>query len=249
MLWLGVALALVGARRAWRPLLPWLLWIAGTSVLLAKSWPLADAWRLQLLVMPGWLAVSALGLSARLARPALLGGVVGLVALPLAWQRLDFARHDEWRWLARVVPTLPQGAALRFHDHGTAGATHKARDMAIVLATLRPGLVQVADSAEPPRSGQLVLMGLSCFESAVRDEAGAVQVHRAADGCPQAADAGCVLAPVDEAWVSARTDLDTRVDPERVVDGRLRLGIYRLEGCRQEEPGEVGPVNAPPSAP
>ncbi|MCK6502825.1 glycosyltransferase family 39 protein [Myxococcota bacterium] len=248
LLWVGVALALASARRAWRPLAPWVLWVLGTGVLLAKSWPLADAWRLQLLAMPGWLALAAWGLAPRLSRPALLAAAVGLVGLPLAWQRLDFARHAEWRWLARVVPTLPQGPALRYDDGSRAELQDKARDMAVVLSTLRPGLVQVAASSAPPQTGQLVLLGLTCFESEVTVERGEVRARRPADGCPQAA-AACTLVPVDEVWVPARSDLDGRIDPAWVEDGRLRLGIYRLEGCAEPAGSSGATLSAPPSAP
>ena len=248
VLWVGVAAALAGAWRAPRPLLPWLAWVLGTGVLLTKSWPLADAWRLQLLAMPGWVALAALGLAPRLRRPWLQELVVGLVALPLAWQRLDFARHQEWRWLARVVPTLPADAVLRVEELGGAAFPDRARLMGVVLVSMRPGLRLVAptasssasSSASPPQDGQLVLRGVACFERPVGPLDPAVA---AAEGC-MAAQRLCRLAPLHEVDVDPRSDLDGLIDPRWLQpDGRLRLGLYRLEGCRTEA------VSDQPSAP
>lgn len=209
-------LALLGLRHP-RPAAPWALWLSGTAVLLAKSWPEADALRLQMLAAPGWIGLAAVGLSRPLApRPLLVVPVIGLLALPLSWARFDLARHQEWRWLAEVVPTLPEGSVLRLDSR-----LGRAPSMALVLQTIGPRVEVLTADRLAPADGQLVLIGLTCFEGAPGE---------ALDGCA-ALRGSCQGEELAATWVDARTDLDTRVEPRWQDRGRLRVSVQRLHRC------------------
>lgn len=209
-------LALWGLLRP-RQAAPWALWVLGTAFLLAKSWPQADALRLQLLAAPGWIGLAAVGLAPPLERrPLLLVPVIGLLALPLSWARFDLARHQEWRWLAQVVPALPEGSILRLESR-----MGRSLGMAQVLEAMAPTARVFSAEQLSPAEGQLVLIGLSCFEG---------EVGEVLDGC-QDLRGSCRGEELAGTWVRARTDLDTVIDPRWQDQGRVRLRLERLRSC------------------
>ncbi|RME25242.1 MAG: hypothetical protein D6798_09430 [Deltaproteobacteria bacterium] len=216
--------AVVQARRAGRPVLPFVVGVAATWMLLAKSWPLADAMRLQLVAAPAWIGLAAVGadrwLAGRRRLPWELAGV-GLVGLHLVTGRLDLARHHEWRFLAREIPELPAGSVLRYDD-----TPHRSHTFASVLLALNPAITVRGASEGRPVDGELLLRSVSCLEHADEAEEGG-----APPGCARV-EAACRLVPVVEADVPARTDLDSRFDPVDVHDGSVTIGIHRLEDCR-----------------
>ena len=224
LVWTSPLLPLLALLGLLRPRLaaPWALWVLGTGFLLAKSWPQADALRLQLLAAPGWIGLAALGLARPLERrPLLLVPVVGLLALPLSWMtqpwaRFDLARHQEWRWLAQVVPALPEGSVLRLESR-----LGRSAGMAQVLEAMAPQARVFSAERLPAAEGQLVLIGLSCFEG---------EPGEALDGCAELRG-GCQGEELAGAWVQARTDLDTTIDPRWLDNGRLRLSLERLVHC------------------
>ncbi|MBM4369780.1 MAG: hypothetical protein FJ102_26455, partial [Deltaproteobacteria bacterium] len=129
--WLLAALGLLARPHrglGWR-WLPWLL--LGTLPFVPKAWPLADAIRLQYL---GHVA---------------LAGLVGLGAGPLRWRGIflavvlllpglgriqpRWATHEEWRFLARAVPGLPEGSVVQSAAYG-----HRNESFRRVMATLGP---------------------------------------------------------------------------------------------------------------
>jgi len=243
LLWVGPVLALGrGTRRA---ALPWAAWLLLTLVLVAKSWPLADAMRLQLLAMPAWIALTALAFGPRLAglaprraaALALLG--TALVALPASTGWLFLARHAEWSWLRDTVPTLPAGSVVRYDD-----GPHRASSMAQVLAGLAPGLRWVPASTAPLQDGQLFLRGTTCLSRPSLPEA-------SSDSVCARVEAACRLLPLDglpgaTARLPARTDLDEVLLPEEVHDGQVTVGFYRLADCRRPAPA-AGPALSGPS--
>ena len=107
-------------------------WIAVCVPFLGKVMPLADAVRLQLFAQYGWVVLVGLGLTKLGVRLGLVVGVVAALVqcwlLPLRW-----AHHDEFDFLAEVVPSLPVEAHVRSQAFG-----HRNEGFVRVMQSLGP---------------------------------------------------------------------------------------------------------------
>lgn len=212
---LGALLALRRGRAA----LPWLLWLLPATALVVKSWPLADGLRLQLYALAGWAALSGLGLGPLLgARGPRWLLALALLLPPLLTARFELLRHAEWRWLARTLPTAAAGAELL-----VPGREDRAAAMGLVLEALAPGLRTAPAVQGGPREGRLLLEGSACLEG------------RPEENPPDCAGlrGRCRSEVVAEAWVVARTDLDTEVPLDRQDRGLVPLRLLRLLDCQE----------------
>lgn len=154
-LWWVCVLFALGARGHRGPGARALAWAAlATLPFLPKSWPLADALRLQLFGITA--ACVAVGIGAGALRwRGLLLVAVGLLWVPRA--RLGWATHQEWAFLAETVPDLPAGTVVQASAYG-----HRNESFRRVMELLGPA-TWVSDGeadfvyrgiGEPPPGGE-----------------------------------------------------------------------------------------------
>lgn len=232
--------ALIGVARALRPataarpvapergpailLLSW--WGLSFLPIATKSYPLVDAWRLQLPAQAPLLLLAALGLP-RAARWRRLALASPLLLLPLHLRPVveRWAGMDEWAALQAALPTLPPGARVLYADH---------EKHAVPLAQVGALLVQRAGGrawwlpmsafAEAPEPGPDLYAweGLSCripYLPGLRQDNDA-----AVNPCARLRER-CTLTPILVRRVAARADLDIEIPPGAEV------GLYRVDGC------------------
>ncbi|MCB9778834.1 MAG: glycosyltransferase family 39 protein [Alphaproteobacteria bacterium] len=224
--WSSPLLALALPLALWRSpdrarLAPWLLWLLPTVVLVTKSWPLADALRLQLLVAPAWCAlvgVAAASGSERHARLALLP-VAALVALPLLWGGPGFARQDEWRLLRDGLPDVPETRTLRYVGSPRDRLRHE---------VVAPGHQFVPLAEGPVQDGEILLVDVACH------------VEPTAAACRRALETCADQRVIAERLAPRRVDLDEQL-AEPASSDPLRLALIELSGCRAPETPPVSP--------
>lgn len=193
---------------------------------LNKSWPLVDAWRLQLpaqtllVVLAG---LGAAGLSAR--RGALALALTAALSLPglLRWPR-DWAPPQAWAWLTApdgAGRRLPAGATLLVADHSTHGEK-LARALTFALPGLQTAPMGAFLDAPAPTRDLFAYIGPTCFLAELPGE------RRVPDANPcDRLRSQCTLAALQTATLPARGDLDLvfTQDP-------LEIGLYRVDGCQ-----------------
>jgi hypothetical protein len=188
--------------------------LAALLPVLNKSWPNADAWRLQLPALTALVALAGLG-AAQLPERARWGAL----GLQLAWSAVllpriapDWTTHAAWRWLQDQPPVA---SILVFPDHGTHG-----RALGQVLQAGHPDAVVTPLSLW--QGGEAVAWwGPTCALAELPGKREA-----AGDPCGELR-ARCDLTPIAEVSLPARGDLDLVVRSDPVV-----VGLYRIGACR-----------------
>lgn len=185
-------------------------WLVAEVPIAPKSFPLADAWRLQLVAQPAWLLLVGCGVAAladriAAARGARWGAVVpwglaALVALALPGAAPRWAHHREFAFLAEHVPTLHDDDTVWSVEGGSRAA--RFRD---VMAAMGPARWVPAGEGGPT----VIYRGLACA---------------APEAC--APLDRCRTSPLAETRIGPPTDLDVTLPAEGVV-----VGLYRVEGC------------------
>ncbi|MCB9793081.1 MAG: hypothetical protein H6741_10180 [Alphaproteobacteria bacterium] len=218
------ALALGSPRR--RLLLGLLGWWALTALpVLPKSWPLADALRLQLPALLPSLLLAALGAEAlrqrwpRVSRNAVLVGVVAPSLLLLGFALRPTAPQAEHAPLRAWIPRLPEGTTVLYDD----GGPHHA-DLGRWASAMNPALRWRGMSTLDAQQGQhlMAYIGTSCFFS--RPERGKDDFGPLPTACP-AFLARCTLRPWETTTLSTRTDVDVQLEATPTV------GFYFVDGC------------------
>lgn len=215
-LWAWAGAGLLGLRARSAAVLV-LGWGALELPVVLKSWPMADAIRLQLPSQLGWVVLVGLGagvLARGLPRaPAwaawALGGALA-VRLGVLGPGPVWPHQQEYRLLAEVVPTLPEGAVV-VHPDGVSRAPKFAR----VMRTLGPARWVGASAflAGGDVRPTLVYRSVDCARDVSRELCAAVEAR-------------CRLAPWRTTRVGAPTDLDVSLPPEGV-----EVGFWTVEGC------------------
>lgn len=192
---------------------------------LAKSWPLADALRLQLPAQMPALLLAGLGAAAvvrRLRAPVWAAPAavlaVSVVTLPLAMR--PWATHVARDFLYETAPSLPDGATVLYDDGNPTHHPPFGRSLRAHTGARWVGIQEWRDAGEPA-SPLLAWLGESCQT-------------RPHDGAPSDSVCGlldaCTLVPWKTTPVPPRTDVD-RVLPDPPVP----VGFYRVDDCRFSE--------------
>ena len=225
-------------QRGARPVLAGCLLWWGLSVLpvLTKSWPLMDAWRLQLPGQSPLLLLAGLGLRelprgrGRLGAvgPLLALALLPLTALPLLGAvRARWAGQVQWDFAPQALAQLPEGARVLYPDHEVHAG--KGAQVAAMLAR-RAGVRRVRwlsmghFGADPhPGPDLFAWEDLSCRIATLpsRHIANDVQVNT----CLQLA-ARCQLSPFAVTTLPDLGDVD-----QELVDPPVQIGLYRVDGC------------------
>lgn len=212
--WAGAGLFGLHARSAAVLVLGW---AALELPVVLKSWPMADAMRLQLPSQLGWVVLVGLGagvLARALPRaPAwaawVLGGALAL-RLGVRGPGPVWPHQQEYRLLAEVVPTLPEGAVVVYPD-GASRAPKFARVMRIL------GPAEWVGASAFLAGGDIrpthVYRSVDCARTVSRERCAAVEAR-------------CRLTPWRTMRVGSPTDLDLSLPPEGV-----EVGFWTVEGC------------------
>jgi hypothetical protein len=159
VLWGLAALGLAVLLRRGRALqaVGWLAWaLIVTLPFVEKAWPGVDAVRLQLSGQAPWVALAGIGLAV-LPRWAL---PMALVAMLPFLREPPWVQTEEWRFLHAVVPTLPEGATVRYDPR-----PQRAAAFAAVMEALGP-------ARWSPTAGTYTWVGLDCRVAGDCDLAG-----------------------------------------------------------------------------
>ncbi|MCB9780355.1 MAG: hypothetical protein H6742_17455 [Alphaproteobacteria bacterium] len=227
------ALALVGLVRGRRPVvvgaLAW--WALTLLPVFPKSWPMIDAWRLQLSAQAPLLLLGAAGVAA-LVRPAVrmqaatLTILLTLFYLPRV--REPWAGQAEWQLLREAVSELPADAIVLVPDHEKHGQV--VRNVGAQLARRagveRPNWQAMGPFAADPDPGpdRYAWINLTCRIETLPGMG--VANDRTVNSCLQLAER-CQLVPAFTTTLPTTTDVDlTLVDPP------VEVGFYRIDDCR-----------------
>lgn len=187
-------LALAPARLRWLAL-GW--WLVAEVPIAPKSFPLADAWRFQLVAQPAWLLLVGAGLAGLSSRRWVAVGLAGCVALWLPRAAPRWPHHREFAFLAANVPSLRPDDVVWSVEGGP--RAERFRD---VMDTMGP-----ARWLPPGEGGPTVIYrGLACAS-------------------PHACDAldRCRTTPLAETTLGPPTDLDVTLPPGGVKVGLYRV--------------------------
>ncbi len=225
-LWWGMALVgLLRFPRRWSGAV--LLWVALVTLpVLTKTFPLADAMRLQLSSCLPWSVAVGMGLSFVSQQGRWGMGVALMIllsAIPVSFSlRHGWSHQEEWYFLRQAVPILPPGAVVRYPD-----ATHRSEKFGTVMESLTQGRVPWHGlSSHPPVSGEFMYQGVSCHAEATRPGPEWVS---GVESCRQVARI-CRMESFRESRIPARSDQDIRLPP-----GDLMIGLYRLSECGEKQ--------------
>jgi len=208
-----------------------LWWALAALPVLPKSWPLADALRLQLPAQAPLLLLAGLGAAAiahraraaRGGRPGLIiTALIALGALPYLPGR-TWAGHQEWHLLQESLARVPDGATVLYDD----GCLHH-EPFGAWLDALSPDHAWVGMQAHRRDGGAegplMAWLGVTCQYRLPEGDEG----HRDPPGtaCGALREA-CALRPVHTMIPTQETDVDVRLpDPPDPI------GLYAVEGCR-----------------
>jgi hypothetical protein len=220
-----MALAVVGFIRGPRRLVAFagLAWLIVGVPLLPKTWPLADAVRLQLQAMPAWLLLTAIGAGVAIERaPARLRPwlpwLLAALALPrLPWALRPWANQEEQAIVARAVAAAPAGTVLLYNPD----RPHSERYAEVWDEVGGGRLLLLPMGSRTPAAGEWLLVDTLCH--AGPDEGVAPDPQRI---CNQLR-ARCDLQPVDVQVLAGRSDLDLFLPPQ------IEVGVYRVLSCPQ----------------
>jgi len=234
------ALALAGLVLLPRRVAIWLgvWWVAMMVPVLPKSWPLADALRLQLPAMLPLTLLAGLGgdrlldrLPKRLHGHLLGPAIVVLGTLPFTWlARPTWAAHAEARHLFDTIDELESTATVLVDDSGPHIAA-----FAEWGANARPGTqwryMSLGLRPPVPTSPLLAWIGTSCHAVPTRKEPVAA--------CRFVLDL-CTITPVNTIMVPGESDVHTAI-----LKDNIEVGWYRVDHCAEAAAPEAA---APESA-
>jgi hypothetical protein len=215
----GVGLVWSRHRRAVALAVVW--WVLTVLPVLPKSWPLADALRLQLPGQQPALLLAGLGAIALTTRlkaswwvAPVAVVVTSLIYLPLVIR--PWAVHQEWDFLQETLPELPEGATVLYDDGGV-HHTAFGQWMSAAGGARWVGIEQYREDPEPA-APLLAWLGVSCQ---LRPHDGSE-----ADTVCGILDGACTLRPWKTTAITSRSDVNSvlATEPEPI-------GFYFVDEC------------------